>query len=281
MAKIFSKDSITVTILVAVIIVSLAYSISSLFQDIKFDIGDDEAEFATKWLDQSTNYPASCRKLTANSEQWFEQFLQNRKSLGPLKTRYLKSKSSANKKKNRRSKIIFESSFANARRLDEIVTLTTGKDNKVLVSGIEYRYEITPRLFRGTELELNTKIDHKKIIRLAKKCSANYDRARLKYFNQVSNNDCGYINKRSAEIVKARRAETGPALTRTYQKVIYRNGVPGISSLEQATVINSVTYNIANRKRRGREIICLKKDNRLKNPQWLVYYYNIRLFRLK
>lgn len=280
MAKTFSKDSITVIILTTIILLALGYSITSLFQEVKFDIGDSEAEFATKWLEQSTDSAESCRKLTANSEQWFDIFLKNHQSLGPLKTRYLKSKNSSNKQKKAVSEIIFESSFANARRIDEAVILTIGKDNKVLVSGIEYRYRITPRLVRGAELELNAKTDYRKIIRLAAKCSANYDTKKLKYFNLVSINDCGYVNKRSAEIVKARRAETGRALSRKLHKVIYRNGIPGINSLEQATVINRVTYTVDSRKRHAQEIICLKKNNRLKNPQWLVYYYNIRLFRL-
>jgi hypothetical protein len=281
MAKIFSKDSITVMILVIVILLALGYSINSLFQGVKFDIGDSEAELAQKWLTQSTNSPESCRKLTANSEQWFDEFLKDRKSLGPLKTRFLKSKQQITKKKQHLIEIVFESSFANARRLDEVVTIKTDKNRERLVAGIDYRYRLTPRFTRGNEIEITPKIDYRKIIRLAEKCSASYDGRKLKYFNQVSINDCGYVNKRSAEIIKSRRAKTGRAKSRKRKKIIYRNGIPGISSLEQATVINRVTYMVKNHKRHGREIICLKKDNRLKNPQWQVYYYNIRLFRLK
>jgi len=281
MAKILSKDSATVIILVTVILLALGYSIASLFQGVDFDIGDNEAELAQKWLEQSTNSPESCRKLTANSEQWFDKFLQDRKSLGSLKSRFIKSKQQITKKKHSWTEIIFKSSFANARRLDEVVIIATSKDKKQLVAGIDYRYQITPRFTRGNELDFNPKIDYRRIIRLAEKCSASYDGRKLKYFNQVSINDCGYVNKRSAEIIKSRRAKTGRAQSRKRAKIIYRNGIPGISSLEQATIINRVTYRVKNHKRRGREIICLKKDNRLKNPQWQVYYYNIRLFRLK
>jgi SpoVK/Ycf46/Vps4 family AAA+-type ATPase len=143
MAKIFSKDSITVIILVAVILLALGYSINSLlFQGVKFDIGDSEAELAQKWLTQSTNSPESCRKLTANSEQWFDEFLKNRKSLGPLKTRFLKSKQQITKKKQHLVEIVFESSFTNARRLDEVVTIRTDKNRERLVAGIDYRYRL-------------------------------------------------------------------------------------------------------------------------------------------
>lgn len=90
--------------LVTIILLSLGYSIASLFQTVKFDIGDDEAEFATKWLQQSNNAPQACRKLTANREQWFDRFLKDRQSLGSLKSRYLKSKQSAGKRNKRTAK---------------------------------------------------------------------------------------------------------------------------------------------------------------------------------
>ena len=278
MNKLFSKDVLKLVILIIVILLGLGYGIASFFQDVQFDIGDNEAEFATKWLEQSNNNPESCRKLTENSKKWFDNFIKNRQRLGILKERYLKSKQSAKNKKHQMTKVIFASSFTHAKRVDEIVTLITDKKRQIRVTKIEYRYENIPHFTSGSELD-NSTINRRKIIRLAKKCSTSYDARRFKYFNKVSINYSGYINKYSAKTLKSRRDKTGSATSRKHHKIIYRSEVPGITDLEQCTIINRVTYMIKNRKRQGQEFICLKKDNRLKNPQWLVYYYNIRIYR--
>jgi hypothetical protein len=129
MAKLYSKDFLKATLLFAVIIFSLGYGISSLFKEVKFNIDDNEADFASKWLEQSNDAPEACLKQVDNQKQWFDNFIKNRKSIGPLKQRYLKSKQYPVKGKKTSVEIIFETSFANARRKEMLADTDSDQDN--------------------------------------------------------------------------------------------------------------------------------------------------------
>ncbi len=275
----FTKDFFKFSALVIVIIGALGYGISSLFQEVKFDIGDDEAEFAEKWINEVEENPAACRKMSKNSDQWFDDFIENRNSLGAIKQRYLRSKKYQKKTKKKQPtktvKIIFETAFANAQRINEIVTLELEKSKTPTITGVEYRYPSTPVFIKGTELQTNNKVKRKDILSKAGVCSGNYAAGRFKYFKQVSINRYGYIVPTWLESLKKLRAKTRRSSSRKLHRINYRQQVPGIKTLEQAAVINIVTFNTSNKK--GREIICLKKDNQLEKPQWQVYFYYLKV----
>jgi uncharacterized protein DUF4019 len=274
----FTKDFFKFSVLIIVIIGALGYGISSLFQEVKFDVGDDEAEFAEKWINEIEKNPAAGRKMSKNSEQWFDDFIANRNSLGAIEQRYLRSKIYPKKTKQKQQaktvKIIFETAFANAQRINEIVTLELKKSKAPTVTGVEYRYPSTPVFIKGTELQANNKVKRKNILSKAGVCSGNYDAQRFKYFKQVSINRYGYIVPIWLENLKKLRAKTGRSSSRKLQRINYRQQVPGIKTLEQAAVINIVKF-VNNKK--GREIICLKKDNQLEKPQWQVYFYYLKV----
>ncbi len=276
-----SQNMVKIILLSTVIVVALGYSVYVMFSPVQFDTNDSMADFAAKWLRQADNDPEAVRQWTVNSKQWFETFVKNRRSLGELRQRNVEAKQLVHRNKKSITEIIFYSSFAQAKKIDEIVQLIK-EEGKPRVLGVRYHYRRFPRLRRGgSELKFDGTVDHRTIMHLAQQCSNSYDARRWRYFAQVAINRDGQVGQAFINNIKRRRDKYGMPIKRKLARVAYRNGLPGITNLEQVTVINRISCLIHGQKRSGVEFIALKKDNSQAKAAWQVYDYNIFVWRAR
>lgn len=131
-----NNQKIRIIVLSCILLLGIAYTIYQYFGlNDEFDITDADALNAVKWLQTADKDDfAECRKSAAvNVDKWFDLFEKNRKSLGKLIYRRLKSKKLD---KNGVYKITFNSAFKNTRKIYENVWIS--KDGKVWQAKYNY-----------------------------------------------------------------------------------------------------------------------------------------------
>ena len=124
-----NNQKIKVTVLSCILLLGIAYTVYQFFDlSNELPIEDKDALAAVKWLQTADDKDfGECKKDVApNEDEWFSVFQSNRKSLGKIIFRRLKSKAID---KKGIYKVVFNSSFKNARKIYE--TIWISKDAKV------------------------------------------------------------------------------------------------------------------------------------------------------
>ena len=267
------KQKIRVIVLSCILLLGIAYTIYQYFGlNDEFDITDADALNAVKWLQTADKDDfAECRKSAAvNVDRWFDLFEKNRKSLGKLIYRRLKSKKLD---KNGVYKITFNSAFKNTRKIYENVWIS--KDGKVWQAKYNYMRMPFPAWRSKDNGTPSENAEIKNVMLRAIAAMKNLD---VEYFDQVMlRSEKFRFGKRLVKRFKQQFAKSGrPYKYVITNKIRYTRSFPGMTQITGAIATATCFYKIKGKIYRQAIIAALYKDNSTVQPRWDVYRFGAR-----
>jgi hypothetical protein len=261
---------IRVAVLSCVLLLGIAYTIYQyLGLSDEYDIEDADALNAVKWLRLADDKDfAECKKSAAsNADKWFGLFQNNRKSLGEIIFRRLKSKATDKKGVY---KIVFNSSFENAPKIYE--TIWISPDAKVWQ--VKYSYLRRPYpTWRSKDFGIQS--ENTSIKNVAYQAIAAMKNLDVDFFDQVMlRSEKFRFGKRIVKRLKKQRERTGaPYKYQLSSRVRYTRTFPGLTEITGAITRINCFYKIKGKPYRQSIVLILYKDNSIKNPRWEIHRF--------
>jgi len=270
------NQKIRVIVLSGILLLGIAFTVYRyLALNDEFEITDTDALNAAKWLRKADiNDFAECRKSAAeNVDKWFDLFEKNRKSLGKLIYRRLKTKK---KDKHGVYKITFISAFKNTRKVDENVWISP--DGKIWQAKYSYMRLPFPNWRskdNGTPAEYS---EVKNAMLRAISAMKNLD---VEYFDQMMlRSEKFRFGKKLVKRFKQQFEKSGlPYKYVITNKIRYTRSFPGITQINGAIATAVCFYKIKGKTYRQAIIAALYKDNSTSRPQWEIYRFGARRLR--
>ena len=259
-----------VTILSCILLLGIAYTIYQYFNFTdEYEITDTDALNAIKWLKMADESKfAECKKNAApNVDKWFNLFKKNRNSLG--KTIYRRLRSKAFDKKGV-YKIIFYSSFDNARKINE--TIWISKDAKIWQVKYSYMRQPYPTWQskdNGTPREY---MEVKTAVSRAIRAMQDLD---VEFFDQVMLRSENFrFGKRVVKRIKQQFEKTGkPYKTQIAKSFRFTRKFPGQTQINGAIATANCYYKIKDLPYRQTIVVILYRDNNTVSPRWNVHRF--------
>ena len=267
------NQKIRVIVLSCILLLGIAYTIYQYYGlNDEFEITDTEALNAAKWLKMSDESKYDdCKKVAAtNIDKWFDLFKKNRNSLGKKIYRRLRSK---NHDKDGVYKITFNSSFDNARKINEMVWI----DKKGKVWQAKYSYMRRPyptwkSKDNGTPREYS---EVKTTISRALRAMQDLD---VDFFDQVMLRCEKFrFGKRVVKSLKKQFKKTGkPYKTQIANRFRFTRSFPGKTEINGVLATANCYYKIKKKVYRQTIVFILYKDNSTAKPRWEVHRFSPR-----
>jgi len=256
-----------------VIVAALAYMVFRFFS-LSGDSGIDDPAVAVadKFLKAVDNLDIStCRTVSSMSDKLFDRFIEDRKSLGGLIQRRVKTKEQLRNNDWTGCRIVFQSSFANAKDISEQVYLADNKKS-LNVYKAEYTYRNPPALRNWKKYEGFDTEGFRKAVEV---CVGNFDAGNYKYFEFVSRKFFGAANQQYINRLKEFVVKYGKPQKRTLlANVRFIKEIPGNTSLTVLLVSNKTIYNYKGKQLTAWENIILIKDVDQADAKWDVCTFN-------
>ena len=271
-----SNQKIRIIVLSCILLLGIAFTIYRYFGlNDEFDITDADALNAVKWLQTADkNDFDQCRKSAAeNAGKWFDLFVKNRKSLGKLIYRRLKTKKAD---KGGVYKITFSSAFKNTRKIDENVWIS--KDGKVWQA--KYSYMRMP--FPDWRSKDNgTPAENAEVKNAMLRAISAMKKLDVEYFDQVMlRSEKFRFGKRLVKRFKQQFERSGlPYKDVIGNRIRYTRTFPGMTQINGAIATATCLYKIKGKTYRQAIIAALYKDNSASRPQWEIYRFGARRLR--
>ncbi len=270
---------IRVTVFSCVLLLGIAYTIYQFFGlNDEFDIEDADAINAVKWIRLADDKDfEECKKNAApNVDKWFDLFQNNRKSLGKLVYRRLKSK---RLDKKGVYKIVFNSAFRNAKKIHE--TIWISKDAKVWQ--VKYSYLRRPYPSWRSKY-FGTRNENESIRKVAYQAIGAMKALDVEFFDQIMlRSEKFRFGKRIVKSLKAQCEKTGaPYKYQVPKKIRYTRTFPGLTEIDGAIASINCFYKIKGKPYRQGIVLILYKNSSSKNPRWEIYrFFRRRLIAQK
>lgn len=243
---------------------------------------DPAADFAMKWSEKVDLNIQSGKADAAGADKWFKKFSEERKSLGAILKRDFRSSQDIIQNNVYYTRAVFNSSFANAREISEIILIGQDENEAFKIFEIKYQYLRIPVL-SDAKYTVKTPIpEQAEILKVTGDYAEKIEAARLKYKDAMEKDhnmqeETEPHNPVSFEGGFFWRRYNGSIEKRTLDKMLYCKNSPGVFSLELAMVVNKITIKGDDGKDiTAFEFIGLQKDNTQEKPQWDAYHYRIR-----
>lgn len=268
-----NNQKIRVIVLSCILLLGIAFTVYRYFGlSDEFDITDADALNAVKWLQAADgNDFAKCRKGAAeNVDKWFDLFEKNRKSLGKLIYRRLKSKKAD---KSGVYKVTFSSAFKNTRKIDENVWIS--QDGKIWQAEYNYMRMPFPDWRSKDEGTPGENVDVKNAMLRAISAMKKLD---VEYFDQVMlRSEKFRFGKRLVKRFKEQFEKSGlPYKYIVTNKIRFTRSFPGMTQINGAIATATCFYKIKGKDYRQTIIAALYKNNSMERPQWEVYRFGAR-----
>lgn len=261
---------IRVAVLSCVFLLGIAYTVYQyLGLSDEFDIWDTDALNAAKWLRMADDKDfEECRESAApNADKWFALFQANRNSLGKTIFRRLKSKSAD---KNGVYKIVFNSSFKNARKIYE--TIWISKDAKVWQ--VKYNYLRMPSpTWRSKDFGLSR--ENTEVRNVASRTITALKTLDVEFFDQIMlRSEKFRFGKKVVKRLKKQRKKTGdPYKYQTAKRIRYTRSFPGMTQISGARTGITCFYRMKGKPYRQNITLILYNDSSSKNPRWEIHRF--------
>ena len=267
-----NNQKIRIIVLSCIFLLGITYTVYQYFGlSDEYDITDKDALNALKWLSRADNGDfEECKKNTAvNMNKCFDLFQKNRKSLGELNSRSLKSKALDKKGVY---KIVFNSSFKNALKIYE--TIWISKDAKVWQVKYLYANLRMPRP-RWRSKDFGTYSENKEIEKIAYQVIKAMKTLDVEFFDKIGlrNQGFGAGKKIVNNIRRQHKIVAAPYKYQLAKKIRYTRTFPGRTELEGAIVYVSCVYQVRGKARRRGIAFILYKDNSKTKPHWEIYKF--------
>ena len=259
-----------VAILSCILLLGIAYTIYQYFgSSDDYEITDTDALNAVSWLKLADESKfKECKKAAApNVDKWFGLFKKNRNTLG--KTLYRKLRSKVLEKKGI-YKIVFNSSFDSARKINE--TIWISKDAKVWQ--VKYSYMRRPYpTWQSKDAGIPREYaEVKTAVSRAIRAMKDLD---VEFFDQVMlRSEKFRFGKRLVKRIKQQFEKTGqPYKTQIAKRFRFTRRFPGQTEINGAIATANCYYKIKNVPYRQTIVMILYRDKSAENPRWNVHRF--------